>query len=88
MGLRSAGAKASGIATGTTYNSHIDYDALKGSNDSPGMFVRQNRLVLSFPFCSRSASASTGYQRKPKSLPKKKKRVRDKIQENTHIPKL
>jgi hypothetical protein len=66
--LHSAGAKASGIAAGTTYNGHIDYDTLKEGKGSPGMFGRQNQLLLSFPFCSRSASAE--HQRKLKSLQK------------------
>lgn len=60
--------QASGIAAGITYNSHIDCDTLKGGKGSPGMFVSQNRLLLSFPFCSRSAS--TEYLRHPKSLQK------------------
>lgn len=56
------------MAAGTTDNSHIDYDTLKKANGSPGVFARQNRLLLRFPFCSRSAS--TEYQGKLKSLQK------------------
>jgi hypothetical protein len=56
------------MTAGATYNSHIDYDTLKGGKVSRRVFVRKNPLLLSFPFCSRFAFAE--YQKKPKSLQK------------------